>query len=190
MAFNFLIVLSHGVRHTFENICVFAWMHCCHWYVLKEWKRLNSQSFVEILFLDVLFDQLIIDWFSLNVSSTEKHSGSKVVFIINDVHCIKPNILLFQIFFLFTVQDYNFISIFCLDCLLISSNCGTNSLFAHGFFMNQVLFLFIEIFRSEIRIRWRFPHPTFTNLHYNTRFTSTKWLPAFLNSLGDNWPLI
>ena len=97
---NFLVVLPHRVWHAFEHIGVFARMHSGHRYVFEEGERLNGECFVEVLFLYVLFDELIVNWFAVDVCRTEKHSGGEVILVIDDVHCVEPDILFFE-FFLF-----------------------------------------------------------------------------------------
>ena len=164
MTLNFLVVFSHRIRHAFKYVCMLTWMYSGHWDIFQEWERLNGQSFVQILLLNVLFDELVIDGFPFNVGSTEEHSGSKVILIVDDVHGVKSDIFLFYFFFLVPMQYNNFITFLCGHGFFIATKCVADSFFADGFDMNEVLFLLVEIFGSEIWIWGGFPCPASTNL--------------------------
>lgn len=97
---NFLVVLPHWVWHAFEHIRVFAWVHSGHRYVFEEGEGLNGECFVKVLFLYVLFDELIVNGFAIDVCRTEKHPGGEIILIVDNVHGIESDILFFD-FFLF-----------------------------------------------------------------------------------------
>ena len=139
--------------------------------------------------MNVLLDELVVDGFTLHVSGTEEHSGCKVVLVVNDVHCIKTDIFLLNLFFFMSVQYNNFIALFGCHGFFITAKSVADSLFADSFYMDEVLFLLVEVFGSEIGVRGGFPGPACTYLS-KKRSTLTRWSPAFLNSLGESWPLI
>lgn len=101
VALHFLTVLSHRIWHALQHICVLTRVDCRHEDILKEREGLDGQSLVQILFLNIFLDCLIADWFSFDVSGTEEHSGSVIVLVIDYVHRVVPDILLFLLFLFF-----------------------------------------------------------------------------------------
>ncbi len=59
MTLNDNSVLSHCVRHTFQDHCMLAWVDCRVVYVLDEWERLHCQGFIQVFLCDVLLYQLV-----------------------------------------------------------------------------------------------------------------------------------
>jgi hypothetical protein len=102
--------------------------------------------------LNVLLDELVVDGFTLHVSGTEEHSGREVVLVVNDVHCVKTDVFLLNLFFFMSVQYNNFITLFGGHGFLITVKGVADSFFADRFHMDEVLFLLVEVFRSEIGI--------------------------------------
>ena len=143
MTFNFLSIFPHGIWHTFQDISMFTWMHSSHRDIFQERERLNSQCFIQIFLLNILFDKLIINNFSINISSTEEHSWCEVIFIIDDIHIVEPNIFLFGFGLCMALKDNHFITIWCLNNLLFAFCVCANSTATDCFFINKVLFLIV-----------------------------------------------
>lgn len=190
VAFNLLSILSHGIWHTFEHISMLARMDGCHWDVFQEGEGLNGEGLIKILFLDILFNELIVNGFSINISGTEEHSGGEVVLIIDDVHIVEPNVLFGGLLFLVPLKYNHLITIWSFNDLLLAFYGCPDSLLAQSLLINEVLLLLVQILWLEKGVRWRQPHPALAYLGIKPNFTSTRWSPAFLNSFGDNCPFI
>jgi hypothetical protein len=131
-----LAILPHGVRHRLEHICMFAWMNSGHKCIFHKWKLLNSESFIQILSLNILFNIFVVDRLPTEVSGAEKHSGSVVVLVIDYVHCVVAEILLFHlILLLFCRVEYYYLLPILSYYLLLSSILD----FAYPFFATHFL---------------------------------------------------
>ena len=98
--FNLLSIFSHGVGHAFQHVSMLAGMHCWHNQVFNEVERFHGQCLVQVLFLNIFFDFFVGNRVSREICCAKEHSGSVIIFIIDDVHSIVPEIFLVD-FFLF-----------------------------------------------------------------------------------------
>lgn len=99
--------LHHCVRHTFKNSRMTTWMHCRHHNIFKEGEFFHCQSLVEILTLNVFSDIFIGNRLSFICSSTEVHSGSMIVLVIDNVHFIVSEVILVLFFLLRLISFQN-----------------------------------------------------------------------------------
>lgn len=123
MCIYFVIILSHSIRKSLQDICMFTWVNSRNYQVINKWKWLHCQSFVQILFLDILFDCLSRNWMSINISSAKKHSRCMIILIIDNVHCIKSKIFLIDFFLLYfrCMKNYYLLTFIILNFLLFPS---------------------------------------------------------------------
>lgn len=124
---------------------MFAWMHSCHGHIFQEGEWLNSQRFIEIFLLYILFNKLIINRFAINIRGTEEHSGCEVVFVIDDVHVVESNVFLFGFGLVVALENDHLITVRCLNHLLFAFCCAADSTAADGFLVNQVLLLVVKV---------------------------------------------
>ncbi len=148
MRFDLLSVLSHGIRHALQHIGVLAGVHSGQNGAFNEWEIFHGEGLVQILFLDVLLDVLVGNWFAIDVGGAEEHSGGVVVFVVDDVHGVVSELVL--IFFLLlcllrSMQYYNFISFLGFSLFLRARWKSPYSLLAQGFREQQILFVLFEI---------------------------------------------
>jgi hypothetical protein len=131
---------------------MFAGMDCGHGNILKKGEWFYCKGLIEVFSLNILFDKLVIDRFSINIGSTEEHSGRKVVLVIDDVHIVETDVLLGALFFLMSLENDDLVTVGCLYDLLLALHTGTDSLLAESLLVYQVLFLFVKVLGLEVGV--------------------------------------
>ena len=111
MGLDLVACLDHRVGHALEDCSMAAGVDCGHSQVFLEGEFFHSQSFVKIFSLNVLSDSLVADWSSVFLGCAEKHPGSVVVLVVNNVHFVVPEVffVLFEVLGLPSLQHDDFI---------------------------------------------------------------------------------
>lgn len=149
-------------------------MNSGHADILHEGEFLHSQSLVQVLLLDILANLFIWNGLSLNISGRKGHPRAVVVFVINHIHIVIPDIRFFD-FLLFLglvfFQYGDVLAIWALDNLFLLLLELPDSSLTHGPFVDEELFVGIKVGVGVFGVEgWR-PLPTRT---HETQMVASK----------------
>lgn len=88
-----------------------ARMHSSHGNIFEEGERLNGKRFIEVLFLYILLNHLIVNGLAINIGRAEEHPGGEIILVVNDVHRIESDVLFFELLLFLTVQHDDLIAV-------------------------------------------------------------------------------